>query len=771
MYQKFKKHCQERGFSFAIKKSVSHLLRTFPHRRIRIQGGDTVLVLSRSGIAVFWQGHRITAGAGFNININIRDSWMDCSGASWHVIEKGFNTITARLNFKNPALCYICVLTVKNDSSLEWFVNMETASELDIKELQVIFMARPFYKAWVSGCQQGDFPRLGRTWHDIYRGFLPVPFVGMRFSLRDGLPPGFFLECSEHKQFFPLIQKTPLFLSAYNIGFYRAYPQGISCFSRRIFTGVLRFLNQEQQFDKRVEELRRSYIEDAGQKLLDRPGKKKIKVLLVNLPWEIGGKWGVRAGSRWPHIKDESEGAYAPFPFFLAYATALLRKYDIEADLIDALLVRMPADQLIEEICRRDYDFVVAETSVPSFYYDMVLLEKLSRCGISLILCGPHPDIYRKEFIEKNSFVQFVLCREYEFTLLELIQAVSRGARDFSGIDGLIWKDSAGVHANRPRVSGDINSLPYPWRQGLAMEKYQDLPGDIPHPSVQMVASRGCTFSCNFCLWPQIMFSPGNYRVRNIDDCVREMEFLVRDKRFKSIYFDDDTFNIGRDRMFAFCDAVLRRGLQHIPWAVMAKADLMDEEVLDRMRQAGLAAIKYGVESSSQHLVNHCGKRLDLNKTERIIRHTKSLGIKVHLTFAFGLDGETKETIKKTIEYALRLNPYSAQFSIITPFPGTALFAQLEKDNRIITRNWSLYDGHACCVFKPKRVSALDLQQAKEYACRRWAEHTRRRRGLGGDIKRFFSCWHQQGCRKAFCRAKDYVTYLIFHRKKFLKRI
>ncbi|MFH1245227.1 MAG: radical SAM protein [Candidatus Omnitrophota bacterium] len=484
---------------------------------------------------------------------------------------------------------------------------------------------------------------------------------------------------------------------------------------------------------------------------------KKLKVLLVNLPWQKGERWGVRAGSRWPHIKDKSEGRYLPFPFFLAYSAALLKKHDIEAEVIDAVAEEISADKFMDRLRRREFDIFVAETSVPSFDYDMKLLREISSLGVPIVLCGPQPRMYEEGFLDGHKFVKFVLYGEYEWTLLELMQALSQGERDFSAISGLIWKNSNGKTVkNARRQPFPIDTLPWPERAALPMEKYWDLPGGIPQPSVQMVASRGCTFGCNFCLWPQVLFGGRTYRARDVQDVVNEMEYLIREKGYKSVYFDDDTFNIGKPRMSAFCAELIKRDLHKIPWAIMAKADLMDEEILDKMKQAGLYAVKYGVESAAQELVDRCGKNLQLAKAEEMIEYTKSLGIKVHLTFSFGLPGETRKTARRTVDYAVKLDPHSVQFSIITPFPGTALFEQLDKEGKITTKDFSLYDGHYNCVFQPDNLAPEDLERAKQYAYRRWARHQNKQRGIKGNLHRFFYCWRHSGPAAALKKTAKY---------------
>ena len=504
-------------------------------------------------------------------------------------------------------------------------------------------------------------------------------------------------------------------------------------------------------------------------KIRNRISKGKSKVLLVNLPWQEHGKWGVRAGSRWPHIKDKSEDEYLPFPFFLSYATSLLRNNDIEAHLIDSIAHQIPEDELIDNLSREDFDILVAETSTPSFYYDMKLLKKISSLNLPIILCGPHSEIYRSEFLEKNSFIDFVLFGEYEFTLLELMKAISKNIKDLSFIKGLIWRDDKdNVIKNLPRAPFDINLLPWPHRDGIPMDSYRDLPGEMPYPSVQMVASRGCPFSCNFCLWPQVLFGGNNYRARDVRDCINEMEFLVREKKFKSVYFDDDTFNMGKRRILRFCDEIIKRNLNRVPWAIMAKADLMDEELLDVLKKAGLYAVKYGVENASQELVNRCGKCLDLKKAEKMIKYTKSLGMKIHLAFTFGLPGETKETIQRTINYALSLDPDSLQFSILTPFPGTRLFEELDKQGRILTKDWRRYDGRYSCVVKSDGLAPQYLEKAKGYAYSLWVEHKRERRGFFGNIKKFRQYLRKYGISYTLKKTVNYLEFVWIKRPRNL---
>lgn len=740
--------------------------------------GNIKIVCSGFGIKLYWNDIEVTSEAGLNVGINTLGLWTDSSKANWEILDKWEEGLKIKVIFKELPLSQIWIIRIIDDCRISLNIDVEVEEWLHIDEFRVVCLANCGYKTWIQDFCDGNFPRPNEKWQCLPMSNIPISLIGVRFSTEGEFLPSLTLKCQNDKeQIFAFVQKPSSDIEANIIGFRRKSLKGDSEYypgQYHLFSGIINFSEKDNLLDQEIENLRQdSFNAIVREKTSGPKVSEESKVLLVNFPWQKKEKKGVRAGSRWPHIKDRSENNYLPFPFFLAYATSLLLENGIDAGLIDFIAEGTSEDDFLEKIGRMDFDILVVETSIPSFYYDMKIIRKISSKGIFVVLCGPNSEIYKPEFLKNNNCIDFVLFGEYEFTLLELAKAIFKEKKDLSFIKGLIWRDRKNnVIKNCSRESFELDSLPWPYRgESLLMEKYWDLPGDIPYPSAQMIASRGCPFSCNFCLWPQVFFNGKAYRTRDVVDVVDEMEHLIVRKGFKSIYFDDDTFNIGKERMIRLCDEIIRRDLHKVPWAIMAKADLMDEETLDKMREAGLYAVKYGVENASQELVDRCGKNLDLKKAERIIKYTKSLGINIHLTFSFGLSGETKETIKNTINYALKLDSHSVQFSIITPFPGTRLFEELDKGGRILTKDFSMYDGHCSCVFQPDNLSPDDLEKAKQHAYKLWADHKRRKRGFFGDVKRFFNYWKNHGPVYSFKRLAGYCIYISSNRKKFIGRI
>lgn len=445
-----------------------------------------------------------------------------------------------------------------------------------------------------------------------------------------------------------------------------------------------------------------------------------MRILLANLPWKSFGKTGVRAGSRWPHLKGPSERDYLPFPFFLAYSAALLKKYNFEVTLVDAIAEEKSYSAFFKDIRKLKPDIVVCETSTVTLEHDLKLWEKIDK-NIPIVLCGPDVNIRKASFFEKHRFIDYVLVDEYEFTLLDLVKCLKEG-KQLDDVLGLIYRTPTGIKINPPRPLIDLDELPWPLRQASLMGCYNDTPGDMPIPSAQMLASRGCPYKCKFCLWPQVMYRGNYYRVRDVKDVVDEMEYLVKEVGFKSIYFDDDTFNCGKDRMLRLCDEIKKRNL-NVPWAIMARADLMDEEILKSMSDAGLFAVKYGIESATQELLDKINKNIDLKKTQEIVDFTKKLGIKTHLTFTFGLPGETMESARRTIDFALKLDPATVQFSIATPFPGTVFYKEMKERGHIVSENWAEYDGNYKSVITLDNIAKKDLERTMKEAYRKWKRH------------------------------------------------
>jgi radical SAM superfamily enzyme YgiQ (UPF0313 family)/GT2 family glycosyltransferase len=498
---------------------------------------------------------------------------------------------------------------------------------------------------------------------------------------------------------------------------------------------------------------RHRYEESSRSLLTDSP----FKVLLLNPPWELEGasrasasryNWevmrregieeviglsnrtqGVRAGSRWSQSTNEAfHWHYMPFPFFLAYATGWLKREGIAAWLIDAPGEDVSEEDVVPRILGYDPQIIVIETSTPSINRDLLFASKAkSLCPrAKLVLVGPHASVFPEQLLDK-SYVDYVIKGEYESTLTRLVLAL-RDRVSLVGIKGVYWRDKSGkIMGEGSTEIVDFNQFPWPERETLSMYNYEDRPHGIPWPSFQLVSTRGCPFRCTFCLWPQVLFGGRTYRTRNPEDVAEEILHMVKKYGFRSWFIDDDTFNIGKERLLKLAEALKIRRLHFLPWATMIRADCAnDRETFSALRSAGLVALKVGVESGAQKLIDNVDKQLDLKVVRQTTKLCKELGIGIHFTMSIGMPGETLETIKRSIAFLKEMNPTSIQLSYMTPFPGTKMYDMYRASGVQISSRWEDFDGlSGTPVSAPPNssFSREDLEQLYRHYMKEWADH------------------------------------------------
>ena len=436
-----------------------------------------------------------------------------------------------------------------------------------------------------------------------------------------------------------------------------------------------------------------------------------MRAAVVNPPWEVANRTGIRAGCRFPNLTIRNTNRYVPFPFLVAYTASLLESRGAEVLAIDGCAERCSVEDFTARI--RDFapDLVVAESSTTSLIYDLDILDRVRAASprARIAMYGSHTDARPGDALERPS-VDFVIQGEPELTALDLLQAVASGG-DTSGIAGLAYRGPAGEVRCNPRrpVIPDIDALPYPKRDGLPMQSYH-VPG-FPPPVRYVYGGRGCPYQCNFCLWPQTTLL-GKFRTRTGEKIAAEMEWLLeRYPDTGSFFFDDDTFNLGRQRMLDFADAMRRRGLK-VPWGCNARADNWDREVLERLVETGLFTLRIGIESGDQRVLDRTGKDLDLAEARRTLELSSSLGIQNHIMFVIGLAGETHESVDNTIRFIKSVPCHSVQFSVAIPFPGTSLYREAEAKGHLVSRDWSQYSGFDHVVVRTDDLDAEEVGRA-----------------------------------------------------------
>lgn len=441
--------------------------------------------------------------------------------------------------------------------------------------------------------------------------------------------------------------------------------------------------------------------------------------MLANPPWFDEGH-AVRAGSRWPHAEFDEEGdrtGYSPFPFFLAYAAAVLEGEGHDVRVLDPLTAGEPMDKFISDVKSFSPDLVVMESSTPSINTDLKTAETISvETGAKIALCGPHVTTFPDDVLS-NRQVDYVFMGEYEYTVRDTVSAMEDSMRE-KDVLGLAYRSNGKVKVNGRRPLIDLNELPYPARHLMKMEYYCEPFMQVPN--VQLIQSRGCTFGCVYCLWPPVMYGGMNFRYRKPDAIVEECQHVVEKYSARELYFDDDTFNLNPKKVMEFCRVYKDSGVDKI-WGAMCSPVPVTKELLSSMHDAGCEALKFGVESGSRRILDLANRgSQNLSHVEDVFRWCKDIGIRSHATFMIGLPGETKETIGETFDYLLKIKPDSFQVSVCTPLPGTRYYDQAKEKGFLHAKCWDDYSNihfiHDKPVVSTEELTQDDLKQASMYA-------------------------------------------------------
>lgn len=459
-----------------------------------------------------------------------------------------------------------------------------------------------------------------------------------------------------------------------------------------------------------------------------------MKILLANPPFRIKindklERYFVRAGSRWPFstIKEKDNlPDYIPFPFYLAYTAAILeKKYQVVVD--DGVAINETENEFLDIVFRESPNIILFETSTPTINYDLQLAAKIKKKLRSLVICiaGTHATSYFTEIL-KNQEIDFVFLGEYEINFSKLVEALS-GKKSIKMIDGIAYREGKKIFSNKPVLIDPLDQLPIPARHLFPNNRkpnptlYWD--GFCQYkPAIQMHASRGCPFRCNFCLWNQVMYRNSKYRVFSPQRIVDEMEQVIKDYDAKEIYFDDDTFTADKKHVLEVCKEITKRKL-NIHWSVMGDAMITDQEMIDAMADAGCIGIKFGVESGNKEILKHIEKPINFDKLKKFTDWCAKRKIKTHATFTFGLSGETKETMQQTLNLAKSLDVDSVQFSITTPFPGTRYYEELKKTNLLLANKWEDFDGASNSIVKFRNLSKEEIIKFCQKASGQWLLH------------------------------------------------
>jgi magnesium-protoporphyrin IX monomethyl ester (oxidative) cyclase len=380
-------------------------------------------------------------------------------------------------------------------------------------------------------------------------------------------------------------------------------------------------------------------------------------------------------------------GLRAP-PLGLAWIASVLERRGHEVKIVDSPTLGLSIGDFVKIVESWSPDVVGLSSLTPTIRlaYKAAKAVKAVDEDIKVVVGGVHATFMWREVLEECPYVDYVVLGEGEETMSQLIEALEKEARP-RGISGIALRNESGEAVmTGPWRPVDLERLPPPARHLLPMDRYTVF--DKPVRVVHIMASRGCPYGCIFCATSY--YFGRRVRFRRVEQVLDEMAECIDKYKTKTFAFTDDELTINRRWFDSFLKGLRERGLD-IRWTCGSRVDSVDERLLARMFSSGCTTIYFGVESGSQETIDKIGKRIDLRQAEKVFEAIRKVGGSAVATFILGFPWETVDDMKKTIKFALKLDPDYAQFTYATPYPGTPLYEMAKEHDLIVDHDWSHY--------------------------------------------------------------------------------
>lgn len=398
-------------------------------------------------------------------------------------------------------------------------------------------------------------------------------------------------------------------------------------------------------------------------------------VLLVNAP-----------------VGDAELGSHAALhpPLGLAYIGAVLRERGHTVSARDLNVTGMNPAVIERAVKRSDADFIGISAHTESYPNALEIARTAAQTNsdLTVLLGGAHASV-NDEVAAQEDPIDFVVRGEGERTTAALIDAIT-DSNDPNDVDGITFERDGGTvrTPDRPYIQHP-DALPFPARDLFPLDLYQQ-PGNM------LFSRGGCPFQCHFCAVNSI-WGDGTRRYRSVGNVIEEVRHLVEQHGVRQINFADDTFTLRRDKTEKLMAELVTLDLGR-PWdfTCSTRVDLVDEDLLNTLAEAGCSGIQFGVEAGSQEILDSIGKKISLAEAEDAIGTAVDLDMDVLASFMFPHPEDTAATIRQQADFMRDVKDRGASISLAftTPYPGT-VYDEYVSNGEISVRadSWEEYDA------------------------------------------------------------------------------
>jgi radical SAM superfamily enzyme YgiQ (UPF0313 family) len=373
-------------------------------------------------------------------------------------------------------------------------------------------------------------------------------------------------------------------------------------------------------------------------------------------------------------------------PIGLLSIAACLESQGIQVEVMDCYGAADTIERHAEDILARRPDVVGFSCTTSSFLEGYAIAERVKQQqpDIHIVFGGAHACTIGAALLDLFPAVDFLVIGEGEVTFAELM---SSDFRNVASIPGIAFRqDGKGrLSAVRENIP-ELDSLPFP--------AYHLLP-DFPRrynlplfsypkaPNTSIISSRGCPYQCSYC--DRSVFSRG-FRFNSADYIVEHLRYLHRDFGIRHVFFYDDLFTFDRGRVERFCSLMEQKRVP-VTYNCIARLEHVDGELLSLLKRSGCWQVNFGIESGDPAILSKHRKLYELNQVGKKLKMVKDAGMRVKGLFMMGFPGETEESARRTINYALTLPLDEINVTKFTPFPGAPVYKTIREFGEF-TEDW-----------------------------------------------------------------------------------
>ena len=347
------------------------------------------------------------------------------------------------------------------------------------------------------------------------------------------------------------------------------------------------------------------------------------------------------------------------------------------------------------------------------------------------VVGGTHVSALPVETLESFPALDAAVAFEGERAFSELLEAFREGGpgTDLARIPGVCARHDGTVRIGpkRPPIE-DLDSVSFPAWHLLDLDRYSGVYHmlDRARRAVPLTTGRGCSFHCSFCF----RVSGPTQRLRSIPNVMEELRHNINESGVREVVILNESFLADHEHALSFCDAVIREGLhRRFRWSCQSRVDQVSPQILKMIRLAGCRSISMGIESGDPAVLDRIRKRATLEQGIEAVRMAREAGLRTDTNFILGLPGDTRESISRTIDHALRVDADMAGFARLTPFPGTDIAGMARRGEgglRILSTDFDDCDKHAGTAMDLVNVPHEELDRLQRSAYFRFYRRPKR---------------------------------------------